>query len=133
MEELMSKRIETAATILARLRAKTAATDVAMSRHHWAVMTLARQSAIKEIKRQFQAQGLRITEVPAKVILSLADAYLDVYRAELVAEAEKTIATWPGFARWRCPETERASEPYRSFVERGEARANEIEGNQANE
>jgi hypothetical protein len=102
MEELMSKRIETAAMALARLRAKTAATEVAMSRHRWAVNTLARQSAIKAIKRQFQAQGVRLSEVPTKVIHILADAYLDVHREQLVAEAEKTIATWPGFARWRC-------------------------------
>ena len=99
----MSKRIETAAMVLERLRAKeTAATEAAMSRHNWAVNALARQSAIKEIKREFRAQGVRLTEVPNKVIHILADAYLDVHRAQLVAEAEHSIATWPGFARWRC-------------------------------
>ena len=72
-----------------------------LHRHRWAVITLARQSAIKAIKAQFQAQGVRLSEVPAKVIHILADAYFDVHRAQLLAEAEKIIATWPGFARWR--------------------------------
>ncbi len=86
----MSKRIETATT--QRLR-----------RYRWAVIALARQRAIKAIKRQFKAQGVRLSEVSNRDIHILADAYLEVHRAQLVAEAEKIIATWPGFARWRCP------------------------------
>jgi len=77
-----------------------------LHRHRWAVITLARQSAIKAIKAQFQAQGVRLSEVPAKVIHILADAYFDVHRAQLLVEAEEMIATWSGFARWRCANVE---------------------------
>ncbi len=75
----MSKRIETAAMVLARQRATEKTKDRAtrrLNRHRRAVMTLARHRAIKEVKRDFKAQGVRLNDVPAKVIHILADAYL---------------------------------------------------------
>jgi len=72
-------------------------------RHHAAVITLARQSATKAIKRQLQAQGIRLHDESAKDIRIWADAWFNAHRDELIAEAEHAIATWPGFAQWRLP------------------------------
>jgi hypothetical protein len=74
-----------------------------MQRHRHAVITLAVHSATKAVKRRLRAQGIRLHEVTAKDIRIRAEAYFEVHRAELIAQAERAIATWPGFARWRCP------------------------------
>jgi galactose-1-phosphate uridylyltransferase len=73
-------------------------------RHRHAVIVLARQSAKKAIQAQIRAQGDKLTQVPARTISIFADAYFDVYRQRLMAEAEHAIATCPGFARWRVPD-----------------------------
>jgi hypothetical protein len=72
-------------------------------RHRHAVIVLARQSAKKAIQAQIRAQGDKLTQVPATAISIFADAYFDVHRQRLMAEAEHAIATWPGFARCRLP------------------------------
>jgi hypothetical protein len=69
-----------------------------MRQHRHAVMVLAKQS--KAIKAQLRAQGVKLSEVSAKDINIQVDTYFDVYRERLIAEAEHTIETWPGFARW---------------------------------
>jgi hypothetical protein len=74
-----------------------------MLRHRHAVIVLARQSAKKAIQAQIRAQGDKLTQAPARTISIFADAYFDVHRQRLMAEAEHAIATWPGFARWRLP------------------------------
>ena len=71
--------------------------------HRHAVRVLARQSAARTIKAQIRAQGDKLTQVPARTIRVFADAYLDVHRERLIAEAEQIIATSPYFARWRLP------------------------------
>jgi len=50
-----------------------------------------------------RAQGLKPQHFSAREIALLADYYLNQHRARLIAEAEETINTWPGFARWRLP------------------------------
>ena len=74
-----------------------------MRQHRHAVMVLAMQSATKAIKLQLRAQGIKLSQVPPRTIRIFADAYFDVHRANLIAEAKHTIETWPGFARWRLP------------------------------
>ena len=74
-----------------------------IQRHRQAVIVLARQSAKRAIKAQLRAEGLKLSQFTAKDISIRADAWFDDHRAELIAEAEHTIATWPGFARWRLP------------------------------
>ena len=71
--------------------------------HHHAVIVLAHQSARKAIKAQLRAEGLKLSQFSAKDISIRAEAWFDVHRQELIAEAEHAIATWPGFARWRLP------------------------------
>jgi uroporphyrinogen-III synthase len=66
------------------------------------IMTLARQAAIKAVKRRLQAQGLKPQHIPAKEIRALAEEYLQQHRARLMAEAAELIATSPAFERWRC-------------------------------
>jgi hypothetical protein len=72
--------------------------------HRHAVIVLARQSARKAIKAQLRAEGLKLSQFSAKDISIRADAYFDVHRERLIAEAEHVIATSPYFARWRCAE-----------------------------
>jgi hypothetical protein len=48
--------------------------------------------------------GLKVAHFTAKEISVLAEDYVAQHREQLRAEAEHTIATWPGFARWRLPE-----------------------------
>ena len=71
--------------------------------HHHAVIALAHQSARKAIKAQLRAEGLKLSKFSAKDISVRAEAWFDLHRQELIAEAEHAIATWPGFARWRLP------------------------------
>ena len=61
-----------------------------LAQHRRAVITLAHQSARRAIKRQFQAQGVRLHDLTARKISIWAQAWFD-------------IATWPEFARWRRP------------------------------
>ena len=74
-----------------------------LAQHRRAVIALAHQSARRAIKRQFQAQGVRLSDVTARDLTIWAEAWFDTHRQELIAEAENAIATWPGFERWRKP------------------------------
>ena len=71
--------------------------------HRHAVIVLARQSAIKAIKAQIRAQGDKLSPVLGRTIRVFADAYFDVHRDPLIAEAEQIIAASPYFERWRLP------------------------------
>ena len=73
-------------------------------RHRSAVMTLARMRAKKLVLLELRAEGLKPQHFCAREISVLTDYYVNQHRAKLMAEAEEAIATWPGFARWRCPE-----------------------------
>ena len=68
------------------------------------MIVLARQSARKAIKAQLKAEGLKLSQFSAKDISIRADAYFDVHRERLIAEAEQIVATSPYFARWRLPD-----------------------------
>jgi len=71
--------------------------------HRQCVIVLARQSARKAIKAQLRAEGLKLSQFSAKDISIRAEAYFDVHRERLIAEAEQIVATSPYFARWRLP------------------------------
>jgi len=58
-----------------------------------AVITLAQQAARKAVKRQFQAQGLKVSHMQARVITAAANDYLRDH-PELIAEAKETIQRW---------------------------------------
>ena len=72
-------------------------------KHRLAVATLARQAAMKAVKRQLQAQGIKLHALSAKDIRVLADDYLAQHRERLIVEAKQIIATSPLFAPWRLP------------------------------
>jgi hypothetical protein len=59
-----------------------------------ATHTLARQRAIKEAKRQLQAQGLRPSQFSHRDLVIRADQYLAEHRAELIAEAKEIVERW---------------------------------------
>jgi len=86
-----------------------------MLRHRAAVLTLARMRAKKAVLLELRAQGFKPQHFSAREIAVLTEYYLNQHRAKLMAEAEEAIATWPGFARWRCAElttdAQSASEP----------------------
>jgi hypothetical protein len=59
-----------------------------------AVMVLAKQRAIKEVKRELQAQGRRkVSQVLMREIVAMAEDYLTRHR-ELIAEAKKVVEQW---------------------------------------
>ena len=72
--------------------------------HRQCVIVLAHQSARKAIKAQLRAEGLKLSQFSAKDISIRADAYFDVHRERLIAEAEQIVATSPYFERWRLPD-----------------------------
>ena len=74
-----------------------------LAQHRRAVLALAHQSAKRAVKRQFQAQGVRLHDLSARQITIWAQAWFDAHSAELIAEDKHNIATWPGFERWREP------------------------------
>jgi hypothetical protein len=74
-----------------------------LAQHRRAVISLAHQSAKRAVKRQFQAQGVKLHDVTTREISIWAEAWFNAHSAELIAEAKHTIATWPEFARWREP------------------------------
>ena len=75
-----------------------------MLRHRSAVMTLARMRAKKSVLLELRAQGLKPQHFSTREISVLTEYYLNQHRAKLMTEAAEVIATWPGFARWSCPE-----------------------------
>lgn len=70
-------------------------------KHRSAVVTLARQAARKAVKRQLQAQGIKLYSLSMKEISTLADDYLAQHSARLVADAKQIIAASPLFASYR--------------------------------
>ena len=74
-----------------------------MQRHRTAVATLALYRAKNAVRANIRAKGLKLAQFSAKEITILAEDYLAQHRERLRVEAEHTIATWPGFARWRLP------------------------------
>ena len=57
--------------------------------------TLARQRAVNVIKRQLQAQGIRLNDVTVRDIHIWADAYLEVHRQELIEQAMEMVSSSP--------------------------------------
>jgi hypothetical protein len=70
-------------------------------KHRAAVAVRAHQVATNAVKASVRRHGLKLSELTARDIRSWADLFLDDHRAELVASAERDIATWPGFEPWR--------------------------------
>lgn len=58
-----------------------------------AVMVLARRSAIKAVKRQFQAQGVKLQRMTHREIAAAAGEYL-ANHPELIAEVKETVQRW---------------------------------------
>ena len=74
-----------------------------LRQHRAYVLTLAYQSAQRTVRAKLRAQGVKLNDVGYRDLRIQAEAHFDAHRAELIAEAEHAIATWPGFARWRVP------------------------------
>jgi hypothetical protein len=58
-----------------------------------AVMTLARQRAIKVVREQFRARGLKPQYMALREIVVAAHEYLPDH-PELIAEAKETVLRW---------------------------------------
>ena len=58
-----------------------------------AVMVLARRNAIKAVKRQFQAQGVKLQRMAHREIVAAAGEYL-ANHPELIEEAKQTVRRW---------------------------------------
>jgi hypothetical protein len=62
-------------------------------------MGVARQKAIKAVKRQMQAAGLKTSHVEMRIITAAANAYLQDHRDELLEEAAEMIVRVPGLLK----------------------------------
>jgi hypothetical protein len=81
-----------------------------IEKHRFAVMMLARSQAVKVIKARLREQGVRLTLVKPKDINAPAYEYLAQHRDQLIAEAERIIATSPIFKSYRLPCAEISSD-----------------------
>ncbi len=59
-----------------------------------AIMTIARQLAIKAVKRRMQAQGLKLPHIEHSIIVSAAHDYLRDH-PDLLEQAAETVRTVP--------------------------------------
>ena len=59
-----------------------------------AVVALARHAARNAVRRQLQAQGVKVALVPLSLISAQANVYLRVHSAELFAQARATAERW---------------------------------------
>jgi len=59
-----------------------------------AVIALARREALKAVKRHVQAKGLRLSQIPHKVIIAAAADYLAQHRSALIADAKAIVERW---------------------------------------
>ncbi len=59
------------------------------------IATLARQAAIKAVKRQLQAQGIKLTNMSHREIVILAEEYLAQHRQTLLAHAWELVCSAP--------------------------------------
>jgi hypothetical protein len=66
-----------------------------IEKHCHAVMMLARSQAVEVVKARLREQGVRLTLVKPKDINAPAYEYLAEHREQLIAEAERIIATSP--------------------------------------
>jgi len=65
--------------------------------------TLARYYAAKAVRDDLASRKIKIAEVDAGAIRRMADAYLVEHQAELLAQAERTIAARPVLPNGRTP------------------------------
>lgn len=59
------------------------------------IAVLAGQAAIKAVKRQLQAKGLKPHCVERKIIYAAVDEYVTLHRQELIEEAAETVCKVP--------------------------------------
>jgi hypothetical protein len=59
-----------------------------------AAVTLVKREALKAIKQQMQAKGLKPSQIPLKVIDEAAADYLAQHRSELIADAKAIVERW---------------------------------------
>ena len=71
------------------------ATQIIGQQRSAVIATLARQAAIKAVKGQLQAQGLKLHHFAQRTIVAAADEYLAEHRQALVEEAAEKVRTSP--------------------------------------
>ena len=59
-----------------------------------AVRVLAQQRAIREVKQQFRAQGLKTSNMTHREIVTAAEEYLAEHRARLIEEMKPIVQRW---------------------------------------
>jgi hypothetical protein len=79
-----------------------------------ALRVLSRREAMKAVREDLKARGIRLLYVPMPEIRALTDAYLEANRARLIAQAKSIIETWPGFANLRT--NARNQKPHKSIT-----------------
>ena len=99
-----------------------------MRDHRFAVISLAKYRARKTVEAQLRDLGKRPTLYPPAQLNALVKAELALNRIALIAEAEKTIATSPLFARYRLPSANVASDAQKENEPKSTTSAVQISG-----
>ncbi len=61
---------------------------------HRATQTLAHREAVKAVKQQLRARGIKLHTLKHREIISAADNYLAEHQAELIPAAQATVERW---------------------------------------
>jgi hypothetical protein len=69
--------------------------DAPLTNYPRLIATLIRQRTLKIVKREPQAQGVELEQVPSAYIRALAQAYVEGHRAELIRVAYDTVLSTP--------------------------------------
>ena len=67
--------------------------DAPLTNYPRLITTLIRQRTLKIVRRELQAQGVELEQVPSVYIRALAQAYVESHRAELIRVACDTVLT----------------------------------------
>jgi hypothetical protein len=94
-------------------------TEIAMSIHDAPltnyprlIATLIRQRTLKIVRRELQAQGVELEQVPSAYIRALVQAFVESHRAELIRVACDTVLTADRLRRLAESEAQRRAEAY---------------------
>jgi hypothetical protein len=86
--------------------------DAPLTNYPHLIATLVRQRTIKIIKRELQAQGVELGQVPSVYLRMLAQAYFESHRVELMRVASDTVLSADRLRQMAENEAQRRAKAY---------------------
>jgi hypothetical protein len=84
-------------------------------------MCVARFLARKAVKQRLQAQGFKLSQIEARLIVAQVNSYVDQHRETLVVEAMRMIARSPEFRKMAEAEARRRRSNIRTSAQQAKA------------